>query len=254
MKLLLIFFFGAMWGSFFFTLSIRYINGVFSKDGMRALFSTSACPECRWKINPIHLIPIVGYLIIRGRCNNCGMKISPMYPVFEVIYGFLLIIIVSKNGENIHAFTLFLIIGLAIAISSIDVKTLIIPNTLLIVFIFLSIYPIILHNSLKDNLYGFFFMGVFFIIILLIFPGSFGGGDIKFASAIGALLGLELSIVVLEVALISGSITGIIYAIKTKKGLRIKMPFAPFLTLGIFISLLYGRDIALLYYSLLCLI
>ena len=118
------------------------------------------------------------------------------------------------------------------------------------IFVMISIYPIILNHSLMDNFKGLLLMFSFFIVVLLLFPGSFGGGDMKFASAIGFFLGIELSIVALEIALISGSIVGTIYAIKTRKGLRIKIPFAPFLSLGTISALLYGRDITLLYYNL----
>lgn len=249
MEFLVIFFFGAIWGSFFYTLSIRYIRGSFIEYRLKALFSKSRCPECKGKIRAVHLIPIVGYLILKGRCNNCGIRISPLYPAFEIIYGVLLILIVSKYGENIYAITIFLIAGVAISISMIDLKTFTIPDSLIIAFIILSIYPIIINSSLKDSLSGFLFMFLFFIIMLLLFPGSFGGGDIKFASTIGMLFGMELSIVTLEIALISGSFIGIMYALKTKRGLRIKIPFAPFLALGVITSFLYGRDIVIIYYG-----
>ena len=72
----------------------------------------------------------------------------------------------------------------------------------------------------------------------------------KFAAAIGILLGFELSIVALETALVTGSLIGLVYAVKSKRGFKIKMPFAPFLSAGIFISLIYGRDILLIYYSI----
>ena len=145
---------------------------------------------------------------------------------------------------------MFLLIGLSISISIVDVKTLSIPNSLVLAFFILSLYPVIMRNMLKDNIYGLLLSFAFFLVILLLFPGSFGGGDIKLASAIGFLLGLDMSIVVIETALITGSVVGVIYAIKTKKGLRIKFPFAPFLTAGLIVSFFYGREIILLYYRL----
>ncbi|MDY6935773.1 MAG: prepilin peptidase [Spirochaetota bacterium] len=250
MKWVLMFFFGAMWGSFFFTLAVRYINGSFHDNRIKALFSASRCPNCQQKIAPIYLIPIIGYLVLKGRCNKCSSKINLSYPAFEVVYGVLFILIVSKIGMNAYSFTIFLITGLAISISIIDTKILIIPDSLVIVFVALSIYPIVLNYSFKDNLFGLIMMFLFFSVILLIFPGSFGGGDLKFASSIGLLLGVELSIVTLEVALISGSIIGTIYALIIKKGLRIKIPFAPFLAFGVITAFLYGRDIALVYYNI----
>ena len=248
---ILIFFFGTLMGSFFYTLSIRYINGSFKNDIFKALFSRSECPECGIKINPLHLVPIFGYLILKGRCRNCKAVISPLYPAFEIIYGLLLLLISSIHGINPYAFSIFILIAIGITISLIDLKTLLIPNSLLLVFFIFSVYPVIINGAYLDNLYGMLFMTLFFIIILLIFPGSFGGGDVKFAALIGVLMGLELSVLTLEAALVSGSIVGIIYALKTKKGFKNKIPFAPFLTFGLMLSIIYGREIVLVYYRIL---
>ena len=248
---IIIFFFGTIWGSFFYTLSIRYINGSFNDDKYNALFSRSNCPECGTKINPLYLIPIFGYLILKGRCGSCKARISLLYPFFEIIYGLLLLLITSIHGVNPYAFCIFIIIGIGITISLIDLKTLLIPNSLLLVFSICSVYPVIINKSFLDNLYGMLFMALFFIIILLIFPGSFGGGDVKFAALIGLLMGLELSILTLETALVSGSVAGIIYAVKTKSGFKSKIPFGPFLTFGFIVSIIYGREIVLVYYRIL---
>ena len=251
MEFLLIFFFGTLWGSFFYTLSIRFIDGSIKDNKFKALFSKSKCPNCNTKISPLHLIPVAGYLILRGKCKDCNEKLSILYPVSEILFGILLLLVTSKYGINIYSLSIFLIIGLALTISMIDLKTMEIPGSLVLIFLLFSIYPVVFKNSLLNNLYGLLLMGLFFLVILLIFPGSFGGGDLKFAAAIGALMGLELSIVVLEISLISGSLIGVMYGLFTKRGLRIKIPFAPFLTFGTIISLLYGEDIVLTYYRLL---
>jgi len=250
MKWIIIFFLGSIWGSFFFTLALRYIIGSFQRNAIIALISSSRCPKCQSKISIPYLIPIIGYLLLNGRCQNCKKRVSPLYPIFEVIYGILLILIIRGYGINAYSATIFLIAGVIITISIIDVKILTIPNSLILVFIILSIYPIILNNTLWDTLYGLLLMSLFFIIILFLFPGSFGGGDLKFASSIGLLFGIEQSIVVLEAALCLGAIMGIIYALKTGKGLKTKIPFAPFLSMGVIISFLYGRDIVLIYYRM----
>ena len=249
-KWALIFFLGAICGSFFYTLALRYIDGSFSDNIIKALFSTSRCQACKKRILPLYLIPILGYLFLKGKCKYCGNRISLFYPTFEIVYGLLLILFVSEFQFNSYSIILFLISGIAISISIIDVYIYKIPNSLIVVFITASIYPIILNNNIIDNLFGFILMLSFFILALVLFPGSFGGGDIKFASAIGLLLGLELSIVTIEAALVSGSVIGLIYAIKKRDGLKHKIPFAPFLTLGIITALLFGRDIVLIYYNI----
>jgi len=157
--------------------------------------------------------------------------------------------IFNKYGLNLYALNIFLLISTALIISIIDLKTLLISNFFLIIFLLLSIYPIILNNSLKDNFYGSLLMFLFFLIILFIFPGSFGGGDLKLATLIGLVLGLKLSLVALETSLISGALLGTIYAFWKKKSLRIKIAFAPFLTLGLIVAWLYGQDLILIYYK-----
>lgn len=245
---LFIFLFGTLWGSFFYTLALRFIDGSFDKNCIKSLLSPSRCPGCGVRIKSLHLIPVAGYLMLRGRCRECRKTISPLYPISEIICGLLLLMISEFYGNTIYSFSVFVIISLSISISIIDIKILTIPDPLVAVILIVSVYPVILNDSFKDNLYGFLFMGIFFVLILLIFPGSFGGGDVKFASVIGFFLGLELSIVALETALVSGSIAGIIYAVKKGKTLRIKMPFAPFLAAGLMVSAVYGKDIVLLYY------
>ena len=250
LKYCIVILFGTLCGSFFYTLAFRFSQGIFERDGYKALLTPSRCPACSGRIPPCDLIPLIGFCMIKGKCRECGCRISPAYPIFEIAYGLLSLIIAIRLGINIYSLLVFLLMGLSISISIIDTKTLSIPNSLIITFVLLSFYPVILHNSWCDNLFGLLATSSFFIVILLLFPGGFGGGDIKYASAIGLLLGLELSIVAIETSLITGSIAGIIYAVKSKKGFRIQMPFAPFLTVGLLVAFLYGRDIALLYYRL----
>lgn len=244
---LLLFLFGTLWGSFFYTLALRYSQGSFQADAVAALTAPSRCPRCGAPVPYLYLVPLLGYTILRGKCRACREGISPAYPAFEVFNGALLVFFVLRRGPSVESLLLFAIAGLSVAIAVIDVKTLTIPTPLVMVFILLSAYPVYLNGSAADNLMGGLGMFLFFLVILILFPGGFGGGDVKFAAAIGLLSGVEHSIVVLEIALIVGSLSGIVYAAATGKGLRTKIPFAPFLACGLIISLLYGREIILLY-------
>ncbi|MFC1669792.1 prepilin peptidase [Spirochaetota bacterium] len=242
-----LFFIGALWGSFFYTLALRYADGSLKENVLKALFSSSKCPLCKERINPLYLVPFLGFIIQKGKCKKCGGRISILYPAFEILFGIILLLIIIEYGLSLYSINIFFLVCVALTISIIDIKTLIIPGSLVITFGILSIYPVIYNFTFLNNLYGFLLMFLFFIIILLIFPGAFGGGDVKFASVIGLLFGLEYSIVVLETALISGALVGTIYALKTKKSFRTKIPFGPFLAFGIIIAFLYGREIILIY-------
>jgi prepilin signal peptidase PulO-like enzyme (type II secretory pathway) len=249
--LTLSFIFGAFWGSFFYTLALRYADGRIGEHPMKALFSRSKCPSCGTVINPLFMAPVLGYFILKGKCRSCGTRISPIYPAAEVFFGALAALFIWKSGITVYTFNIYLLAGIALCISIIDMKVLIIPDSLVVAFVVLSVYPIVINYNIKDNLWGMLALFIIFLVILLIFPGSFGGGDVKLGAAIGLLSGLEMSIVVLEVSLVSGAIIGAIYALQAKKSLKTKIPFAPFLTLGLIVSLLYGRDILLVYYRIL---
>ncbi|MBN2080087.1 MAG: prepilin peptidase [Spirochaetes bacterium] len=242
---------GTFWGSFFYTLALRYAAGEMGKAPLKALFSRSRCPSCHGVISPLLLVPLAGYLVRRGRCAFCGNRISPLYPASELLYGAMAALFAWKLGASPLTFFLYLIAALALSIALVDVMTLTIPDSMVVAFAILSLYPVVLNYNFRDNLFGLLALFALFIVILLLFPGSFGGGDVKFAAAIGFLCGLELSLVVLEVSLVSGALIGVSYALTTKKGLRTKIPFAPFLSLGLIISLLYGREILLVYYRVL---
>ena len=241
------FFFGTLWGSFFYTLSLRAGNEDFS---LKSLVTPSQCPGCGKNINPVLLFPIFGYLFLRGRCSACAGHISFLYPITEAGYGIIAILVFQHYGITFEALIYFLITGLAISISIIDVRTFRIPGSLTAVLAILALYPALselVNGSVWNALGGAPALGCFFTVVLLLFPGGFGGGDIKFGAAIGLVVGFEQSIVVLETALVCGALFGIIYGAVTRRGLRIKIPFAPFLTLGLCVSMFFGREIIMIY-------
>jgi prepilin signal peptidase PulO-like enzyme (type II secretory pathway) len=241
---------GMFLGSFFYTLALRYATGEMRGRAAAALFSRSKCTSCGSAVSPFHLLPVIGFLILRGKCRKCGSRISLSYPVMEIVYGALAVLVAWRLGITAYSVSVYLIIATSICISVVDIKTLTIPNSLVIALAALSAYPIIINYKLSDNLFGLLALFIVFIVVLLIFPGSFGAGDVKMASAIGLVAGLELSIVVLETSLVTGAIAGITYSLVTRKGLRTKIPFAPFLTTGLIVSFLYGREILLVYYRI----
>lgn len=240
---------GTFAGSFFYTLAERYANGRVKENPLDALFSRSECPACGSSIHAVYLVPVFGYIFSGGRCSSCGGKISFIYPAMEILFGVLALLVARFQGTDLLSLFIYLISAISVTIAIVDIKTMVIPLSLNIVFFILSIYPVVLHNNLMDSFYGFLFLTVFFLIIMFIFPGAFGGGDIKLYSAAGFLLGLEMSVVLLEVSLISGALGGVIWGISRGWNFRIKIPFAPFIAAGIIITLLFGNTIILFYYS-----
>jgi leader peptidase (prepilin peptidase)/N-methyltransferase len=157
---------------------------------------------------------------------------------------------VHVMGFSLLTASAIVLAEISICIALIDFKLMVIPDSLVAAFMCISIYPAALNQNFSQNIFGLALAFIFFIAIMLIFPGSFGGGDVKLAAAIGFYSGLSLAIVAIETALITGALFGAVYIFITKKSVKSKIPFAPFLCAGLIISMLYGNEILLLYYSL----
>lgn len=237
---------GASFGSFFYTLTER-LHGKNTLHDI--LIKRSACDGCGTAVGALRLIPVIGYFIARGKCPHCGKRFSTVYPVNEAASGGLAVLSFVYYGMSLSSVLIALLLILGLAISITDIRTLYLSGIALILFFLLSIYPALTMNGYKDCLAGAVFLASVFLVVMLIFPGSFGGGDFKFAAIIGLLLGFRLSVVALEISLITGALAGVTYGIITKKGLRIKIPFAPFLYAALLITLFFGQDILLLYFN-----
>ncbi|MCL2026586.1 MAG: A24 family peptidase [Leptospirales bacterium] len=249
-ELIISFILGTFSGSFFYTLALRYINGSMKQASWKALMSRSKCPHCENKIHPLFLAPLLGFLFLRGKCKNCGKNISAAYPAAEIFSGALFVLMTIFMGLSPLTATAFILCQIALCISVIDLKLMIIPDSLVIAFLCISIYPVTAGQSYSQNIFGLAAAAAFFLAIMIIFPGSFGGGHVKLAAAIGFYSGLPLTIVAIESALIIGAITGGLLILFFKKGIKSKIPFAPFLCAGLIISILWGDKILLLYYNI----
>lgn len=239
---------GTFAGSFFYTLAERYSNGKMKENPFKALFSRSECHSCGKSISALYLIPLIGFIISRGRCAACRNRISFIYPAMEVLYGALAVMVARFHGTDLLSLFIYLIAAVSVTIAIVDIKTMLVPFSLNLLLFVLSLYPVILRSNYADNLYGFLFLTIFFLIIMFVFPGAFGGGDLKLYAAAGFLLGLEMSIVLLEVSLITGAVFGVIWGALKGWSFRIRIPFAPFIAAGIIITLLFGDTIILFYY------
>lgn len=249
LSLLIYFFCGAAAGSFFYTLALRYIDGSMKENALRALMSRSKCPLCGTNINPLYLTPILGFILLGGKCRRCHNRISPAYPAAEILCGVLAAAFVKTLGLSSITIFAYLLACISLCISVVDIRTKVIPISLVLAFFLMSLWPAVYRGTPLDNGAGLLLMGIFFAVVLFIFPGSFGGGDVKLAAAIGFYSGIAQSVIVLEAALIIGAIFGVIWTLISGKGRKASIPFAPFLSAGLIISMLWGNRILLLYYS-----
>jgi len=203
----------------------------------------SKCPNCGKKIAFYDNIPIISYLWLGGKCRKCHQAISKQYILIETLGGLLAILMVWRYDFDIAALSAFLIAMLLLAIAVIDFKTMTIPDSLLVVLAVIALLNIIfIHNiTITERLIGLVCVSIP-MLLLEITLGAFGMGDIKLMAVAGFLLGWQNTLLAMFIGIILAGIVGIRILI-VKKGKEKKMPFGPYLSIGILTALLFGQTI-----------
>lgn len=215
----------------------------------------SYCTSCNSLIPWYCNIPLLSYLFLKGRCKDCGERISVIYPFVELLNAVLYLFIWKSYGFGITSLLLAVLFSVLIIISFIDLKYQIIPDGLVLVILILGI-----GNGLYQTLaaeapwhtwvLGFFAASVPLLILGLIYSDGMGGGDIKLMAASGLFLGWQLILLSLFLGALYGLLASI-YIILVKKGSRKSvLPFGPMLSLGMITSALAGNQIIEWYLSL----
>ena len=205
----------------------------------------SHCPGCQKRIPAYDLIPVLSYVILRGRCRNCGESIPVRVLIVEILTGMVFILVWIRFGLIWKSLPIYLISSLLIVITFIDIEHKKVLNLLVVPGIILGLLTaVVLHlddfwTYLIGGLVGF---GVLFLIALIA-PGSMGMGDAKLILFLGLITGFPEILAVLFIAFVVGGITaGVLLALK-KIDRKDPIAFGPFLALAGFIVLLYGNQI-----------
>ncbi|AGY76850.1 MULTISPECIES: prepilin peptidase [Clostridium] len=238
---IIIFIFGTIIGSF--------LNVCIYRIPMQEsiVYPSSHCTNCGNRIKWYDLIPIVSYVILRGKCRNCREKISKKYPIVEFITGLLYLMLYIKFGISIDIVKYVVFISILIVIGIIDFDTTDIYFKTTIVglisaFVFLGIYY---YNGLpiRTYIYGGIAGGGLLVLIILITKGGMGWGDAEICLICGLFLGLKFTFVMLFLSFIIGAIIGVILILSGKKSKKDYIPFGPFITAASVITVFCGQNI-----------
>ena len=206
----------------------------------------SRCPGCDTAIRPYDNIPVLGWLLLRGRCRKCSMRIAPRYPVVEALTAILAVaVVLVRHGAHDLALGLTLL-AVLVPVALIDLDHRIIPNritgpaALLAVIIGLVTRP----AGVPEQLIAGAAAGGFLLVFALMYPAGMGIGDVKLAGVLGLFLGRSVGVAIL-VGLLAGSLAGVAVMARlgVKQGRKTKVPFGPFLALGGVVALLVGPQI-----------
>jgi leader peptidase (prepilin peptidase)/N-methyltransferase len=214
------------------------------------IYPTSHCPKCRTKIKPIDNIPLLSYILLKGRCRNCGSKISIQYPVVEFLTGLIYLIIYLIYGLSIQSLVYIILLSALIIIAFIDLQEQIIPDVIslpgIVVGLILSFivpYMSFINSALGALVGGGTILIIAWIGSIIFKKEAMGGGDVKLTAMIGAFLGWRYTIISLFLGFFIGALVGIILILSKIKSKEDMVPFGPFIVLGSIITLLWGEKI-----------
>ncbi|WP_026475853.1 prepilin peptidase [Alkaliphilus transvaalensis] len=220
------------------------------------VFPSSHCPTCNQSLKVRDLLPLMSYIISRGKCRYCKNKVPLQYPLVELANGLLWTLAFWRGGFSFTALEYCLMASLILTISAIDLQHQIIPDELVItglgiVFLFNVIYYIDSPEILLSSLGGGFLAGGFFLFLAVITKGGMGGGDIKLMALLGFWLGWRPILIVIFLSFLLGAIISIILMILKIKGRKDMIPFGPFIGLATLLTVFFGNDIINYYITIL---
>ena len=212
----------------------------------------SNCPQCRTPIKFYDNIPILSFLLLRGRCRGCGTPISVQYILIELINGAGYVVIAWKFGFNTETAFYSLLFSALLTASVIDLYHQIIPDFITIpgIIIGLAASAAILPSGIKSAFFGTLLGGGLFFVIAVASRGGMGGGDIKLIAMIGSFLGFTDVLITIVLSSFIGSLVGIFLMLIFGKGRKYKIPFGPFLAIGGIMSLFFKTEIIEWYFGM----
>lgn len=243
--LIFIFIFGTLIGSFLNVVVYRLPR----EESLS--FPPSHCPSCNTRLKFYDLVPILSFLILRGKCRTCGEKISVRYPIVEFSTGLLFLWTVFIFGLSVETVQYIIVIGLMIPIFLIDFEHFIIPDRLnfgiflaaLITFLFKIQTGSTQWSALADRGFGLLLGGGFFLFIAVVTKGAMGGGDIKLMAALGFLFGVSNTFVLMFFSFIIGGVFSLGLILLKFKKRKDYIAFGPFICLSSFITIFWGNQI-----------
>ncbi len=246
--LVIVFLFGILIGSFLNVCVYRI------PTNENIATTRSHCMSCGNVIRWYDLVPVLSYLLLRGRCRNCGAKLSIQYPIIELLNGIIYCIVFTVMGLNVKSVLTMALASALIVIAVIDWRTYEIPFGLNVFIAVLGLADIVckLINrdfwGIIDNLIGAVSVSVFLLALYFLTKGrGIGGGDIKLMAAAGLFLGWKNIILAFVIGCILGSAIHLI-RMRVSKADHV-LAFGPYLAGGILIASLWGERIVNAYLS-----
>ena len=218
----------------------------------------SMCPNCDTLIPFYDNIPLFSYLWLKGQCRRCKVKISMRYPMVELLGGLVALGTYLRFGLTIETLIYYVFIAALLVVTFIDLDHRIIPDVITlpgipICFAASFALPAITY---KDALLGILVGGgslflVAWVYTLLTKKEGMGGGDIKLLAMMGAIVGWQGVLFTIFVASLVGTLAGFAVMLQSRKGMKLAVPFGPFLSIGSITYIFFGTELVTWYLNFL---
>ena len=221
----------------------------------------SRCPACGHQIGALENIPVVSFLVLRGKCAGCGAKISKRYPVIELLTAVLTGVVAWRFGFGYEALAAIGLTWTLIAISVIDIDHQYIYDSLVLPLIWAGLTLSLFHpfpgaerlfiapvTAIVGALAGYLSLwSVYHLFRLLTGKEGMGYGDFKLLSALGAWLGWQMLPLIILLSAVVGAVAGILMIAFRRHERSVPIPFGPYLAAAGWIAMLWGREIVTWY-------
>lgn len=218
----------------------------------------SRCPQCGHKISAFENIPVLSYLLLRGKCAGCSTPISPRYPIIEIFTALASAYAAWHFGPTIQTVGALLLIWSLIALTAIDFDTQLLPDSITLPLLWLGL-AFNITNTYTDISTAVIGAMVGYLSLWLVFWGfklatgkeGMGYGDFKLLAALGAWLGWQMLPAIILLSSIVGAAVGISLILFARHGRNIPIPFGPYLAAAGCIALFWGQAITQSYLGIL---
>lgn len=214
-------------------------------------FDRSVCPHCSNQLKWYHNVPLISYLLLRGRCAFCSERISFRYPLIELLNGLFYVYLYWQLGFGVNLFVFAFLVSALLAIFFIDLDFKIIPDVITIPGMVLGLVVSVLPGGLGiiESVIGLLAGGgaLYLVAILgdwLFKKESMGGGDIKMAAMLGAFLGWQKVLLIFLSSAVIGLVVSVaLMAVSAKLRQTREVPYGPFLAIAAVVAMFYGDPI-----------
>lgn len=217
----------------------------------------SACPSCKAPITALQNVPVVSYLILRGRCAKCAVRISPRYPAVEALTGVLTAAVAWKFGFGWPTAAAIVLTWFLVALTFIDIDTQLLPDSLTLPLVWMGLLlslwgpqaglapvPVDMQSSIIGAVAGYLSLwSVYHLFRLLTGKEGMGYGDFKLFAALGAWLGWKMLLPIILFAAIVGAVVGIGMIALRGQNRATPIAFGPFLAAAGWLMLMFGQEV-----------